>query len=109
MHGKGTGRGTHIAKLPPRPDQLAQVGGQVVAAVVLLDARRPVVLARADEHVLRVAGDGAVERGGVVDLEAVGELGGWGAGTCRRRAGWGCWEGWGFGGCREGAVGDNKG
>jgi hypothetical protein len=41
-------RSAYIGKLPPRSDQLAQVGYQVVPASLLPDARRPVVLAGAD-------------------------------------------------------------
>ena len=65
----GVWRAAYIAELAARAHQLAQVGGQVVAAVGLLDARRPVVGAGADQHVLRVVGDEAVERGFAVNLE----------------------------------------
>jgi len=83
----------YIAVFSLGPDQLPQVGGQVVAAVVLLDARRPVVLAGADQHVLRVVGDEAVEGGFAVDFKPLREFGRRGTGACRRRADGCCWEG----------------
>ncbi len=76
----------YITELALGPDQLAQVGGQVVAAVGVLDARRPVVLAGAHQHVLGVVGDEAVERGFAVNLEAGREGGRGGAGASRRGA-----------------------
>lgn len=82
----------YIAELAARPDQLAQVGHQVVAAVLLLDARRPVVLAGAHKHMLRVVGDEAVQRRLVVDLMAGQRFGRRGAGACRRWAGGRRWE-----------------
>lgn len=45
---------THVTVDTSPAEQLLEVGGEVVAAVVLLDPRRPVVLACADEHLLAV-------------------------------------------------------
>ena len=50
-------RAAYIAEFPLGSDQLAQVGHQVIAGVVLLDARWPVLLAGADQNMLCVVGD----------------------------------------------------
>lgn len=89
-------RQTHIAEGAASADELAQVGGEVVAAVVIFYARRPVGLAGAHEDVLGVVGDEAVDVGLVVDFEALGHRRGGGACACWRRAAGDDGEGWWF-------------
>lgn len=78
---------SHVAIDAAAAEQLAQVSGQVVAAVVLLDAREPVAPAGTYEHVFAIVGDETVQRRCAVYLEPFGHLRSRGAGACRRRAG----------------------
>lgn len=86
--------GAYIAKLAAAADELAQIRGEVIAAVVLLDAARPVILASADQDVLCVVGDEPIEGRFTIDFEARGHLGRRRAWTCWRRAGRCCRKPW---------------
>ena len=77
---------TYIVVVTTAPEELLQIGGQVIPAVILLDLGRPVVLAGTNENMLGIAGNEAVQGRLVINLEALGELGCGRAGAGRRRA-----------------------
>lgn len=76
---EGAGVPTHVRIGATAAEQFFEVGGEVVAAAVVLDARGPVILAGADEDLLREAGDEAGQLALVVDGEALGHRGRGGA------------------------------
>lgn len=80
---EGQGVMANVVVYSAPTDQLFQISCQVIPAVVVFYLGRPVVFARADEHLLRVVGYQAVEVRLAVDCEAFRQLRSGRALTCR--------------------------
>lgn len=60
-----------IRKHPTPPHQLLDIRRQIVPRILIFNLGRPVILARADQHLLRIRRHSPVQRFRVIDWEAL--------------------------------------